>query len=227
MPRIPRNYLETTFFHIMSQGLNKNFIFENPMDKKYYIDVMYKLKEEHGVNIIAYCIMDNHTHLLLETGNLQELSKYMQRLNTKYGKYYNKKYSRVGYVFRDRYKSEGIYSERQLYSCIKYIYNNPVKAGICSQAEQYQYSNCKFIEREMTEEYHFIDIDGDKNKICKKVIKDFLKKNKLELIRLKKEKSKLKQLIIILKDEYNISFRMISSEIKINMETIRKIYNNC
>ena len=57
----------------------------------------------------------------------------------KYGRYYNKKYNRVGYVFRDRYKSEGIHREEHLYSCIRYIYNNPVKAGLCSHAKEYSY----------------------------------------------------------------------------------------
>ena len=71
---------------------------------------MYRLKEKLDVQIIAYCIMNNHAHILIKTNNIHELGKYMQCLNTKYGKYYNKKYNRIGYVFRDRYKSEGIYT---------------------------------------------------------------------------------------------------------------------
>ena len=141
MPRFPRSYIKTTFFHIITQGINKSYIFENEEDIKYYINIMYKLSEEHEIKIIAYCIMNNHAHMLIETEKIKELSKYMQRLNTKYGKYYNKKYNRVGYVFRDRYKSEGIYSEEHLYNCIKYIYDNPVKAHICNKAEEYPYSN--------------------------------------------------------------------------------------
>ena len=62
----------------------------------------------------------------------------MHCLNTRYGLYYNKKHKRIGYVFRDRYKAEGIYSEEQLYNCIKYIYDNPVKAGVCNKAEEYE-----------------------------------------------------------------------------------------
>ena len=73
---------------------------------------MYLINEKYNIKIIAYCIMNNHTHMLLETTDLKNLSKYMQSLNTRYGKYYNKKYNRVGYVFRDRYKAEGIYSAK-------------------------------------------------------------------------------------------------------------------
>ncbi|MGN1351462.1 MAG: transposase [Clostridia bacterium] len=135
MPRFPRNYLKTSFFHVMSQGINKNFIFEDSIDIKFYIKNMYEIKDKYNVKIIAYCIMNNHVHMLLETAGVENLSKYMHCLNTRFGQYYNKKYKRVGYVFRDRYKAEGIYSEKQLYNCIKYIYDNPVKAEICKKPE--------------------------------------------------------------------------------------------
>lgn len=180
MSRLPRNNMKTPFFHVITQGIEKSFIFEKPEDIKYYVKIMYKIKEEHNINIIAYCIMNNHTHMLIETKSIEQLSKYMQRINTTYGKYYNKKYSRVGYVFRDRYKAEGIYSEKHLYNCIKYIHNNPVKAGICNKAEEYPYSNYKMMKTEFkeryslmtnsecnNEEYVFIDVD-EKNETTRK-----------------------------------------------------------
>ena len=146
MPRFPRNYLKTSFFHVMSQGINKNFIFEDSIDIKFYIKNMYEIKDKYNVKIIAYCIMNNHVHMLLETASVENLSRYMHCLNTRFGQYYNKKYKRVGYVFRDRYKAEGIYSEKQLYNCIKYIYDNPVKAEICKKPEEYEFSNYKKID---------------------------------------------------------------------------------
>lgn len=223
MPRFPRSYIKTSFFHIITQGINKSYIFENAEDIKYYINIMYKLSEQHEIKIIAYCIMNNHAHMLIETEKIKELSKYMQRLNTRYGKYYNRKYNRVGYVFRDRYKSEGIYSEEHLYNCIKYIYDNPVKAGICEKAKEYPYSNYKRIDKNLQGNYIFIDIEDDE-KICEKLIRDFLIENNVELNDLKKDKRKLKELIIILKTEYNISLRKIAEKIKLGRETIRRIY---
>ena len=91
MPRYPRNYSNTSFFHVMTQGINKSYIFDNEDDIKYYIDKMEQLTKEQNVKIMAYCIMSNHAHILLEAKKLEELSKYMQRLNTSYGRYYNKK----------------------------------------------------------------------------------------------------------------------------------------
>lgn len=224
MPRFPRSYLKTSFFHVITQGINKSYIFEKKEDIKHYIRLMYKLNKEHKIKIISYCIMNNHTHMLIETKNICELSKYMQRLNTKYAMFYNKKYNRVGYVFRDRYRAEGIYSEEQLYNCIRYIYNNPVKAGICGKAEDYPYSNYKVMDKEVNENYIFIDVD-DSQKVCEEIIQEFLIKKGIEINELKKDKEKLKELIMLLKTKYNISLRKISEKIKIGRETIRKIYS--
>ena len=131
MPRYPRNYIKTCFFHVITQGIEKTYIFESEEDIEFYLVKMYSLNQECEIKIIAYCIMNNHAHILLETSKVENLAKFMQRLNTAYAKYYNKKYSRVGYVFRNRYRSEGIYNEKYLYNCIKYIHYNPVKAGMC------------------------------------------------------------------------------------------------
>ena len=223
MPRFPRKHIKTSFFHVITQGINKSYIFDKSEDIKYYIKLIYKLSKEHEIEIIAYCIMNNHAHMLIKTKKSDELSKYMQRLNCTYARYYNKKYDRVGYVFRDRYKSEGIYDEQHLYNCIKYIYDNPVKAGICSKAKNYPYSNYKIITKEIKENYTFMDIDND-SKICKELIQNFLNENDMDINDLKKNKRKLKELIVILKMEYNISLRKISEETKIGRETIRKTY---
>ena len=225
MPRKPRNYATTSFFHVITQGIDKKYIFDKSEDIKFYIKIMYKLKQAQEIDIISYCIMNNHAHILIKTEILEELSKYMQRLNTSYAKYYNKKYDRVGYVFRDRYKAEGIYRENHLYNCIKYIYDNPVKAGICDKAEEYPYSNYKKIKIELNERYKFIDIDETTEEICKNIVHDFLIENKIEKEELKENEIKLKKLIILMKEEYKISLRKISEELEIGREKIRRLYN--
>lgn len=232
MPRFPRSYIQTSFFHVITQGINKSYIFENAEDIKHYIKIMHKLIEELNIELIAYCIMNNHSHMLINTEKITELSKYMHRLNTSYAIYYNKKYSRVGYVFKNRYKSEGIYSEEHLYNCIKYIYDNPVKAGICKSAKEYPYSNYKEYNKEYHQDvkgnYTFIDVDTDvdKEQLSQKVIDEFLIDNLLKKQDLENDVCKLKELINILKIEHNISLRQISKALDINREKIRKIYKN-
>lgn len=206
MPRIARVYSQTTFFHVITQGIERSYIFKYDDDIKYYIKVMNELIEEYKLKIIAYCIMNNHAHILINVESTENLSKYMHRLNTKYAIFYNKKHNRVGYVFRDRYKSEGIYNEVQLYNCIEYIYNNPVKAGICKFPWEYPYSNYKKTKTVPKKSYKFLEVESNK-----------------ELI---ENKEQLREKIINLKESKRLSLREISRELKINREKIRKIYNN-
>lgn len=235
MPRHPRTYIKTNLFHIITQGINKSYIFERSEDIRYYINIMKKLSKDQKVEILAYCVMSNHTHMLVKTNQIENLSKYMQRLNTTYGKYYNQKNNRVGYVFRNRYKSEGIYNGKHLYNCMRYIYNNPVKAGMCEEAEKYPYSNCKKMKEKYKEinresnfddKYTFIDVEETLPKKYKNEIKEFLRKNETNLIDIQENKKQLKELITILKEEYNISLRKIAEETKLNREYIRRIYKN-
>ncbi len=225
MPRFPRTYIKTFLFHIVTQGINKSYIFENSSDIKYYINIMNLLSKDCEVKILAYCVMNNHTHMLVETEKVERLSKYMHRLNTKYAKYYNKKYNRVGYVFRNRYSSQGIYSEEQLYNCIMYIYNNPVKAGICEEAKDYPYSNYKEIKVKLNEEYTFIDAKEDLPIECSDIIKNFLKEKNINLQELKEDRQKLQELITILKRDNGISLRKIAKQLELDREKIRRLYN--
>ena len=141
MPRIPRNSTKAKFFHTMVQGIEKSFIFDNPASMKNYLSLIYKNANRFDVDILAYCIMDNHAHILLHVKSIHNMVKFFRCVNTSYAKYFNSKSHRVGYVFRNRYKSEGIYTVKQLFNTINYIHNNPIKAKICSQPEDYQYSS--------------------------------------------------------------------------------------
>ena len=225
MPRFPRSLIKTSYFHVIIQGINKSFIFNYPDDIKFYISTLYKLCTDYSINIIAYCIMNNHAHMLLNTENIKNLSDYMHKVNTRYALYYNKKYKRVGYVFRNRYKSEGIYSEEHLYNCIKYIYDNPVKAGICKKASEYPYSNFKkSIYINCINNYVFLDTEEDRVNEYMHLISLFLNEIPHDSILSTENHMKLKNLIKTLKDSYKVSFRTMSKELKINRDRIRKIY---
>ena len=205
MPRIARKDIGTSFFHVLVQGINKSYIFNNKEEIVTYLDIINRYKEKNEVKIEAYCIMNNHAHLLIKTDEIRELSSFMHVVNTTYAIYYNKKYKRVGYVFRDRYRAEGIYTERQLYYCIEYIHNNPVKAGICKTQKEYEFSSAKE-KRESREKdekinMNFLEIEEDKEKNIEEIIKNFLKEEKIKEDELIKNKEKLIELLKILKIE--------------------------
>ncbi len=224
MPRISRANLKASLFHVMTQGINKEYIFNNSEDIQWYLSVMSKLSEQYNIEIIAYCIMNNHVHMLLKAEDTKELGKYMQKLSMKYGRYYNNKYNRVGYVFRGRYKAEAIMDEKHMYNCIRYIYNNPVVAGICSEPKEYPYSDYKEMPTCEIVDYVFADIDEDVKGVNKNVVESFLLKNNIKLNEIKKDSKKLSELIVTLRENCNVSLREIAKELEVNRERVRKLY---
>lgn len=141
MPRIARKYFKSKFKHIIVQGINKQSIFENDKYIQKYKEIILNKLKKSNVLILAYCIMNNHTHFLMYSEDSNNISKYMQKVNGAYSQFYNKINERVGYVFRDRYYSQDILTQNQLYNCLRYIHNNPVKANICKNMGQYKYSS--------------------------------------------------------------------------------------
>lgn len=141
MPRIPRNYYSSNFFHIIVQGIRKEYIFDKESFIKKYKEIILKNQIKYDVTIIAYCIMNNHAHILLYCQKIESMSAFMKSVNTSYALFYNKFLDRVGYVFRDRFVSEAINTNTYLLNCIAYIHNNPVKANMVTSVEKYPYSS--------------------------------------------------------------------------------------
>ena len=141
MSRIPRQCFEGEYFHLMEQGINREFIFEKDKDKKIFLNILLKKIENTKNKICAYCIMDNHVHILLKSNEINDVTKVIQRTNTSYAIYYNSSRNRVGYVFRDRYRAEPIHDQFHLENCIRYIHNNPLEAGIINNLKEYKFSS--------------------------------------------------------------------------------------
>ena len=157
MPRKARNFIKTSFIHIMVQGINREYIFNKDEYIKKYLEFIKKAKKRIDVDVIAYCIMTNHAHFLIKYNDIRKVTEFMHDVNTSYAKYYNYVQERVGYVFRDRYKIQEIIDQKHLYGCIEYIHNNPVKAKMCDTQDEYEYSSFNQI-------YH-----GDKEKLYEEI----------------------------------------------------------
>ena len=230
MPRLPRNFYDTSFFHVICQGIQKNYIFDYKEDIEKYINIMYELHDKHNINIIAYCVMNNHVHMLIETKSVHDMSSYMHQLNAKYAQYYNKKYKRVGFVFRNRFKSEAIFSELYLYSCINYIFNNPVKAKICNNPIKYPYSNYKeYISlngqlptksKDLCET--FIDIIENQENKANEIIQEFLTYKCRNIYQISNNPELLKELVLLL-EKSNISLRTMEKSIGVNRKRLKSI----
>ena len=124
----------------MVQGLNKEYIFNENYYKDKYINLIREYMKKYNIIVLSYCIMDNHAHLLIYTEQINQLSMFMQNINSKFALYYNKDITRVGYVFRGRYNSQYINNKEYLLNCLNYIHMNPVNANIIKKPEEYKYS---------------------------------------------------------------------------------------
>ena len=141
MNRLPRGIYGSGFFHIMVQGINKEYIFDKQDYKNMYLNLILKYGKKFKIMLLAYCIMDNHAHLLIYTDKVYEMSAYMKMINSKFAKYYNAEKNRVGYVFRDRFNSQYIKDKNYLLRCLNYIHMNPVNANMVSKPDYYIYSS--------------------------------------------------------------------------------------
>lgn len=129
MPREARKLGK--FNHVIIRGIGKQILFEDDYDRRMYLGLLRKYRDETDITILAYCLMDNHVHLLLED-NDYSLPVFMKKLGVSYAAYFNNKYERTGHLFQDRYKSEIVDNDRYLFNVYRYILKNPEKAGIAS-----------------------------------------------------------------------------------------------
>ncbi|SKC86491.1 transposase [Maledivibacter halophilus] len=129
MARKPRIHYEGALYHVICRGNNKEYIFENEEDKEEYRKIIIKYKKKYGFTLYAYCIMDNHVHMLIEVEKIP-LSKIMKGIQQVYTQRYNKKYERTGHVFEQRYKAQLCKKNEYLLNLIRYIHKNPVKAKL-------------------------------------------------------------------------------------------------
>jgi REP element-mobilizing transposase RayT len=140
MPRMRRQKSSTGIYHIILRGINRQIIFQDNEDKEKFIEVLKKYKEVSKYEVYAFCIMDNHAHILIREGK-EPLAKVMKRIGVSYVYWYNWKYERNGHLFQDRYKSEPVEDDKYLLTVIRYIHQNPLKAGIVDSIDQYQWSS--------------------------------------------------------------------------------------
>ena len=160
MNRMPRCTYNKGFFHVMVQGINKKYIFEKSVDKEEYLSLLLQYKNKFNIMLLAYCIMDNHAHILIYTDDICEMSEYMRVVNSKFARDYNKAFNRVGYVFRDRFNSQYIDTDDYLLKCLNYIHMNPVVANIVKNPQEYKYSSYN----------NFVKMSGNvNNEIIKKI----------------------------------------------------------
>lgn len=128
------------YHHVMNRGYDGRDIFSGNKNKSRFLDLLEVTAKKMKTHLFAYCIMDNHYHLVLENNN-GRMSDFIGQLNGLYGMYYRKVEGGKGYVFQSRFKSTLIENDSYLIKSLLYLLLNPVRAGIVNRAEEYTWSS--------------------------------------------------------------------------------------
>lgn len=247
MPRIARKDIYTNYIHLIVQGINREYIFEKEEWKEEYLKILKSKIKETNIKILAYCVMSNHAHFLLYYTQTEELSELMKKVNTTYAMRYNRINKRKGFVFRDRFFTQPILNENQLFNCLIYIHRNPINAKICNDMASYKYSsyNEYIKERKIIDEDSYRLIFGTNNNYMDNF--EFIHRNKekiedikeiIEYENIKKEtiskytkqineslnnnETTIGELLLEIRQKYGISLREMSKMFNINKDKLNK-----
>lgn len=128
--------------HIIQRGNRSQQTFFNNTDKIFYLNLLRKNAEASGIQIWAYCLMDNHVHLIAVPGKKDSLAKGIGDTHKYYTHMVNLRENWRGYLWQGRFSSFPL-DEKYLYAAIRYVERNPVRAGIVKRAEDYEFSSAK------------------------------------------------------------------------------------
>jgi len=143
MARIARIVIPQIPHHIVQRGNRCQKVFFNDNDKQMYLELLKEESEKNNFKIWSYCLMDNHVHLIVVPEDKEGLSKGMGETHKKYARAINFRNGWKGHLWQDRFSSF-LLDEKYLYSAVKYVERNPVKAGMVESAEEYKWSSAKF-----------------------------------------------------------------------------------
>jgi REP element-mobilizing transposase RayT len=167
-------------YHVINRGNAGESIFKLNSDRQKFLEYLQKAVERFLLKIHAFCLMDNHFHILLETQQ-PNLSRAVQWINVSYAIYFNRKYNRSGHLFHGRFKSILVDADEYLKELSRYIHLNPVRAGLVDQPADYEWSSYPmFIEKMSTPDW--IETDwllsqfGKRRKQAMKKYMDFVEK---------------------------------------------------
>lgn len=175
------------FYHIYSRGVDKRIIFLSDLDRERFIKLLYLCNSEKPiiyktiqgrsldeidvgkkiVSIGAYCLMDNHFHILIKEIEENGISVFMKKLMTAYSMYFNKKYVRTGALFESEFKAKHLDTDEYLKYILSYIHLNPVKLIQTDWKENGIHDKTKakqFLEEYVYSSYH--DYLGKERKDC-------------------------------------------------------------
>jgi putative transposase len=150
-------------YHVIKRGNNRDVIFAEEEDYQRYLNTLQRYKKKYGFKLFAYCLMTNHVHLLIKVGQEGTISRIVQSITIAHTRYYNYIYRRCGHVWQGRFHSPIVSEDGYFLNVMKYIEQNPLRAGMVKKIEDYRWSSYLLNVRNKRS----ILIDRDENVVFK------------------------------------------------------------
>jgi putative transposase len=139
MPRCPRSDLPDGIYHVTARGTGGILVFVDDADRAVFTRLLWQAVEMFELRLHAWCVLGTHFHVVAECRR-EELSTALHRVNGVYAQRFNRRHGRRGHVFEERFSARVIETEAHLYSAIRYVLENPVAAGLCSEPQEWAWS---------------------------------------------------------------------------------------
>lgn len=140
MSRPPRLDATGSVTHVVARGNERRPLFRDDADREQYLGLLGEACGRHGARAFAYCLMPNHVHLVLQTGE-SPLAGLVHEVHSRYARYFNRRYDRAGHLFQGRYQGLLVDREAYLLEVVRYVHRNPVKARLAARPEDYAWSS--------------------------------------------------------------------------------------
>jgi putative transposase len=127
--------------HVIHRGNNRMAIFQNDEDCRMFLALVARATTHHRVDVHGYVLMTTHVHLLVTPTSACGLARAVKQFAGRYAQYYNVRYKRIGTLWNGRYGALHVDNDRYWLTCLRYIEQNPVRAGMCEKPEDYQWSS--------------------------------------------------------------------------------------
>jgi len=142
---------------VIARGNERKAIFRDERDHQEYLDRLNGYRKRFHFSLYAYCLMTNHVHLAIEEGDVR-LSRIMHALQSSYTLWFNRRHSRVGHLFQGRFKSYLVDRDEYLLALVRYIHENPVRAGMVARPQEYRWSSDRYFRTGRSPGW--FDLDG-------------------------------------------------------------------
>ena len=141
MPRGRRTFIPGISVHVIQRGNNRVPIFGSSNDFEQFLELLRRSARNFCVTLHAFVLMTTHYHLIVTPTSVAGLPKMMKALDGGYVRYFNKRHERIGTLWNGRYRGLPLEDERYWLTCLRYIEQNPVRAGMVQAPHDYQWSS--------------------------------------------------------------------------------------